>query len=68
MKLEISPKDWNAIRLFIRSEEAALKENYGLPGRKGRTWEAEYKESNPGAFRIFDEARTAILRAKPGIR
>lgn len=64
MKIEISIKDWNAIRLFIREEESALKDNYGLPGRKGRTWEAEYKESNARAFAIFDAARQAIERAK----
>jgi hypothetical protein len=64
VKLEISVKDWNAIRLFIREEESVLKENYGIPGRMGATWEAEYKEANPRAFQIFDAARQAVARAK----
>lgn len=64
MKIEISEKDWNAIRLFIREEESVLKENYGIPGRMAATWEAEYKEANPGAFKIFDSARQAVMRAK----
>jgi len=63
MKIEISSKDWNAIRLFIREEESVLKENYGIPGRMAATWEAEYKEANPRAFKIFDAARQAIERA-----
>lgn len=64
MRIDISAKDWNAIQLFIREEESALKDNYGLPERKGRTWEAEYKESNARAFEIFDAARRAIERAR----
>lgn len=64
MKIEISEKDWNAIRLFIREEECVLKGNYGIPGRMAATWEAEYKKVNAGAFKIFDAARQAVMRAK----
>lgn len=64
MKIEIAIKDWNAIRHFIREEESVLKENYGIPGRMGSTWEAEYQNANPGAFRIFDAARQAIERVR----
>lgn len=65
MKLEIAAKDWNAIRLFIREEEATLRDNYGLPVRKGKTWEDEYQRDFPRDFEIFTAARGAILRARP---
>lgn len=64
MKLRISEKDWNAIRLFIREEESVLKDNYGIPGRKGKTWEAEYERGDPRGFQVFDAARKAIVRAR----
>lgn len=64
MKLEISVNDWNAIRLLVREEERACRDNYGLPGRKGKTWEAEYQEANPRAFRILVAALQGITRAK----
>ena len=64
MKIEMSSKDWNAIRLFVREEERIRKDNYGTPGRKSTTWEAAHEETNPRDFQIFDAARQAIVRAR----
>ena len=64
MKLEIPAKDWNAIRLFVRTEEATLRDNHGIPGRKAQTWEREAQLANPEAFRIFEAARKAIIVAR----
>lgn len=60
--MNVSKKDWDALVRLFREEERTLRDSFGTPGCKAKTWEAEYKKMLPGDWKIHNAARKAVER------